>query len=64
MAVMNSDISTQLTALQGARTHASPQIAMVRKNNEADMATAAMIDTAVRPAPPPEGMGTKVDRTA
>ncbi len=64
MPVMASDISTQLTALQGARTHASPQVALVKKNNEIDMAAAAMIDTAVRPAPPPEGMGTKVDRTA
>jgi hypothetical protein len=64
MPVMANDISTQLTALQGARTHASPQVALVKKNNEIDMAAAAMIDTAVRPAPPPEGMGTKVDRTA
>lgn len=60
---MDTDLSTQMTALQGARTQFSAQIAMVRKNHEMDMALIQMVDQVARAAPPP-GQGTKVDKIA
>lgn len=60
---MESNLSTQLTSLQGARTQYSAQVSMVKANSQADMATAVMLDEAVRAAPP-AGQGTKVDKTA
>lgn len=61
---METDLSTSMVALQGARTQFSAQIAIVKKNAEMDMAAAAMVDTVARSAPAPAGMGTKVDKTA
>lgn len=60
---MDTDLSTQMTALQGARTQFSAQIAMVKKNHEMDMALIQMVDQVARAAPPP-GQGTKVDKIA
>lgn len=60
---MDSDLSTQMTALQGARTQFSAQTSMVKKNHEMDLALIQMVDQVARSAPPP-GQGTKVDKIA
>jgi hypothetical protein len=60
---MDSDLSTQMVALQGARTQFSAQIAIVKKNHEMEMALVNMVDQVARSAPPP-GQGTKVDKLA
>lgn len=57
------DLATQMTALQGARTQFSAQIAIVKKNHEMEMALVNMVDQVARSAPPP-GQGTKVDKLA
>ena len=57
------DLATQMTALQGARTQFSAQIAIVKKNHEMEMALVNMVDQIARAAPPP-GQGTKVDKLA
>ena len=57
------DLATQMTALQGARTQFSAQIAIVKKNHEMEMALINMVDQVARAAPPP-GQGTKVDKLA
>lgn len=63
---METDLSTQLTALQGARTNVSPQIAMVKKNHESEMAMVQAVEEIAQSAPPPAppGQGTRVDKTA
>ena len=60
---MDMDLATQMTALQGARTLFSAQIAIVKKNHEMEMALVNMVDQVARAAPPP-GQGTKVDKLA
>ena len=60
---MDMDLATQMTALQGARTQFSAQIAIVKKNHEMEMALINMVDQVARAAPPP-GQGTKVDKLA
>lgn len=60
---MDSDLSTQMVALQGARTQFSAQVAIVKKNHEMEMALVNMVDQVARSAPPP-GQGTKVDKLA
>lgn len=60
---MDSDLSTQMVTLQGARTQFSAQVAIVKKNHEMDMAAIAMADSTARPAPPPPGQGTRVDKS-
>jgi hypothetical protein len=60
---MDMDLATQMTALQGARTQFSAQIAIVKKNHEMEMALVNMVDQVARSAPPP-GQGTKVDKLA
>ena len=60
---MDLDLATQMTALQGARTQFSAQIAIVKKNHEMEMALINMVDQVARAAPPP-GQGTKVDKLA
>lgn len=60
---MEMDLATQMTALQGARTQFSAQIAIVKKNHEMEMALVNMVDQIARAAPPP-GQGTKVDKLA
>ena len=60
---MDSDLSTQMVALQGARTQFSAQIAIVKKNHEMEMALVNMVDQVARSAPPP-GQGMKVDKLA
>lgn len=60
---MDMDLATQMTALQGARTQFSAQIAIVKKNHEMEMALINMVDQIARAAPP-AGQGTKVDKLA
>ena len=60
---MDMDLATQMTALQGARTQFSAQIAIVKKNHEMEMDLINMVDQVARAAPPP-GQGTKVDKLA
>ena len=60
---MDTDLSTQMTALRGASTQYSAQIAIVKKNHEMDMALITMVDQVARSAPPP-GQGLKVDKVA
>jgi hypothetical protein len=60
---MDTDLSTQMVALQGARTQFSAQIAIVKKNHEMEMALVNMVDQVARSAPPP-GQGTQVDKLA
>jgi len=61
---METDLASQMTALQGNRAQFSAQIAIVKKNHEMDMAAIQMVDEVARSAPPPAGQGTKVDKTA
>lgn len=60
---MDLDLSTQLVAAQSSKTQFSAQIAIVKKNQEMEMALVEMVDQVARSAPPP-GQGIKVDKLA
>ena len=60
---MDTDLSTQMTALRGAATQFSAQVSIVKKNHEMDMALIGMVDQVARSDPPP-GQGLKVDKIA
>jgi hypothetical protein len=60
---MDTDLSTQMTALRGAATQYSAQIAVVKKNQEMEMELVQMVDQVARSAPSP-GQGLKVDKLA
>lgn len=60
---MDTDLSTQMTALRGAATQVSAQVSIVKKNHEMDMTLINSVDQVVRSAPPP-GQGLKVDKVA
>jgi hypothetical protein len=60
---MDTDLSTQMLSMRGAATQFSAQVAIVKKNQEMDMALINMVDQVARAAPPP-GQGTKVDKIA
>ncbi len=57
------EIATHLATMSAAKTQGQAQMAIVRKQHEMEMSLIAMIDEAVRSAPPP-GQGTQVDKTA
>lgn len=60
---MNTDLALQMTAMNAARTQGSVQIAVLKQQQTMDQSLVAMLDNAVRAAPP-AGQGLTVDKIA
>ena len=60
---MNSDLSTQMLAMNTARTQNSVQIAVFKKQNEMQNELLVTLTQAAL-APPPPGQGIRVDKQA
>lgn len=60
---MDSDLSVQLSTMRETASRGAVQIAMVKQQQVQDASIIAMLDQAVRAAPPP-GQGVVVDKLA
>jgi hypothetical protein len=60
---MNTDLAVQMTSLTLAKVQGSVEIAVLKQQQQMDQSLIAMIDDAVRAAPPP-GQGLRVDKLA
>jgi hypothetical protein len=60
---MESDLSVQLSTMRETASRGAVQIAMVKQQQVQDASIIAMLDQAVRAAPPP-GQGVVVDKLA
>lgn len=60
---MNTDLSTQMLAMNAAKLRNSVQIAVFKKTHEMETELLDMLMQTARSAPPP-GQGTRVDKLA
>jgi len=61
---MELDIASQAFNLKQVQTQASAQFLMIKKQQEMDKMMLEMVEAVSQSAPPPPGMGTRVDKTA
>lgn len=59
-------LAATAVAMQAAQLQNNVGISMLKQQQQADQSIISMIDTAIQsaPAPLPEGVGTKIDKTA
>jgi hypothetical protein len=61
---MDMDLVSSALAMRQGQTQQLVQIAVLRKSHEMEMDLLQMLDTAARQAPPADGTGRVVDKTA
>lgn len=59
-----TDVATQLIAMRMAGTQQAASMAMLKKNNEMEMALVNMVAEIAKSAPAPSGQGMVVDKRA
>ena len=61
---MNLDLASQVISAKQMQTQASAQFAVMKKQQEMDKMLVEMVDAVSQGAPPPPGMGTRIDKSA
>jgi len=61
---MDTDLAATMVGMSAAKTQTLAQYAIIKKQHEMDMSLIDMLASAAKSAPPAEGTGLVVDKTA